>query len=79
MGARGARLTAAKASSRPSPKTLLFWALPPQVRSSVSTAVWSSRARVAATSPSRLGAADQISATVPETWGVAMEVPLEVP
>jgi hypothetical protein len=73
---RGAAWTAANASRRPSPQTRLSSAVPPQLRSSVSTAVSSSSCRVRAMSPTRLGAADHISATVPATCGEAIEVPL---
>jgi hypothetical protein len=75
-GPRGEASTAANASSRPSPQTLLSSAVPPQLRSSVSIAVSSSSCRVRAMSPTRLGAADHINATVPATCGEATEVPL---
>jgi hypothetical protein len=52
-------------------------AVPPQVRSEVSTAVLSSNALVAAMSPWIAGAADHMSATVPATCGEAIEVPLK--
>src|SRR5215510_12021354 len=78
VGPRGDCATAARASSRPCPQTLLFPAVPPQVRSEVSTAVWSSSARVWATSPLNAGAADQIRATVPARCGAAIEVPLKL-
>ncbi len=69
---------AAKASRRPSPKTLLSSAVPPQVVLSVSIAVSSRMDLVAAMSPLSDGTADQISATVPATCGEAMDVPLIV-
>ncbi len=75
-GPRGDCSTAAKASSLPSPQTLLFSAVPPQVRSLVSTAVWFSSAAVPVRSPTSDGAADHISATVPAVCGEAIDVPL---
>src|SRR5688572_29396337 len=78
VGPRGALLTARKALSLPSPKLLLFAAVPPQPVESVSVAVVLSNALVPATSPLRLADADQMSATVPATWGVAIEVPLKL-
>jgi hypothetical protein len=78
VGPRGVISTAAKASTRPSPKTLLLAAVPPQERSAVSMAVWPSRRRVPAMSPTRVGAADHIRATTPDRCGVAMEVPLKL-
>src|SRR5512144_2313727 len=77
VGPRGERSTAAYASSRPSPYTLLFAAVPPQLESGVSIAVWSRMERVQATSPMSGGAADHISATTPATCGVAIDVPLK--
>ena len=69
---------AAKTSSLPSPQTLLFAAVPPQLVSDVSTAVCDSSASVVAMSPISEGAADQSSATEPERWGEAIEVPLKL-
>src|SRR5690606_3150392 len=68
--------TAANASSLPSPHTLLFSGVPPQVRSSVSIAVASSSARAALMSRSSSGTADHINATVPATCGEAIDVPV---
>src|SRR3989442_12579188 len=71
--------TAAKASRRPSPQTLLSAAVPPQDRSLTSTAVLSRIARVALMSLTSTGDFDHISATVPATCGPAIEVPLRTP
>ena len=76
-GGGGAAATAAKASSLPSPQTLLSAAVPPRCGSDVSKAVASSRAAVAAMFPRRAGISDQRSATVPATCGEAMDVPLD--
>src|SRR6478735_5927733 len=73
---RGAAVTAASASSRPSPQTLLFSALPPQPVSGVSRAVRSSSEIVPVTSPTRDGVAADTSATVPAVCGEAMDEPL---
>ena len=78
VGPRGDRSTAASASSRPSPKTLLSSAVPPHCRSSVSIAESSRMARVVSMSPSSAGAADHMRAMVPATCGEAIEVPLMV-
>ena len=75
-GTRGDWSTAAKASSLPSPQTLLSAEVPPHVRSKVLTAVLSSGALVAAMSPRMAGAADHMSATVPAMCGDAIDVPL---
>ena len=75
----GAASTSARASRRPSPKTLLFAAVPPQAVASTSIAVPSSRARVPSMSPTSAGEADQSSATAPAMWGEAIEVPLKAP
>jgi hypothetical protein len=74
---RGELCTAAKASSLPSPQTLLSSAVPPHWSSATSTALSSSSCLVVATSPISEGAADHISATVPLTCGVAIDVPLK--
>src|SRR5262245_11047895 len=76
VGPRGAAVTAARASMRPSPQTLLSSAVPPQVRSDTSSAVSSRICRVCVMSPMSDGAADSISATTPATCGAAMDVPL---
>ena len=77
VGPIGEALTAASASSRPSPKTLLSSAVPPQARSEVSTAVSSRICRVCGISPTSAGAADHIRATAPDRCGAAIEVPLK--
>ncbi len=59
----------------PSPQTWLSAAVPPQLVSSTSAAVPSSRARVFSTSFFRLGDIDHISATVAATCGLAIDVP----
>ena len=71
-------VTAAKASRRPSPQTLLLPAEPPHVRLLTSMAVWSMMDSVPAMSRRNEGAPDQIRATVPATCGEAMEVPLKL-
>ena len=77
-GPRGEAVTAAYASMRPSPQTLLSPAVPPQVRSAMSTAVWSRSWRVWAMSPMSDGAEACINATTPATCGAAIEVPLKL-
>jgi hypothetical protein len=72
----GAPAISFSASSRPSPKTLLSSVSPPHWLFSVSVAVLSSRARVAATSPTSAGAADHSSAIAPARCGAAIDVPL---
>jgi hypothetical protein len=57
---------------------LLLAAVPPHSVASTSIAVSPSSFSVAAMSRRRFGAADQTSATVPETCGAAIEVPLIV-
>src|SRR5262245_17004797 len=76
-GPRGDAETAANASRRPSPQTLLLAGVPPHWESGVSTAVWSRIALVWAMSRSIDGAADHIRATVAATCGDAIEVPLK--
>src|SRR5687768_3931884 len=77
-GPRGDAVTAASASRRPSPQTLLSAAVPPQDVSLTSIAVESRIARVALMSPTRAGAADHIRAMVPAVCGDAIDVPLAV-
>ncbi len=71
--------TEARASSRPSPHTLLLTAVPPHWRSDTSWAAMSSASMVASMLPMKPGPADHMRATVPATWGDAIDVPLALP
>src|SRR5690606_31875914 len=71
-----ARVTAASASRRPSPKMLLLAAVPPHAVAFTSRAVVSRIDRSEVMLPRRLGSAEITSATTPEACGAAIEVPL---